>query len=143
MASTKFVYVGETDQKAKEEAAGPMDRYFNRIGNIFGPRDGSPTRRLAALDGATTSREANSFDEFVRNAWIVGSPDTVLQELKAYEEQSVPQMRMWFTYGPGCTHEAFQRSLRLFIKEVLPALNPQPIWDPGALPVGPAAAAAA
>ena len=143
MASTKFVFVGETDERAQSEAAGPMERYFNRIGNIFGPRDGSPTRRLAALDSATTSREASSFDEFVRNAWVVGNPQTVLKNLQAYAAEGVPQMRLWFTYGPGCTHEAFQRSLRLFIKEVLPALNPQPIWDPGSLPVGPATAAAA
>jgi alkanesulfonate monooxygenase SsuD/methylene tetrahydromethanopterin reductase-like flavin-dependent oxidoreductase (luciferase family) len=143
MASTKFVFVGPTDAQAQAEAAGPMERYFKRIGNIFGPRDGTPARRLAALDGATTSREANSFDEFVRNAWVVGSPDTVLKELQAYAAQGVPQMRLWFTFGPGCTHDAFLRSLRLFIKEALPVLNPQPIWDPGTVVVGPAAAAAA
>lgn len=146
MASTKFVYVGETDAQARAEAEGPMERYFESIGNIFGPRDGSPSKRLADLDGATSSREANSFEEFLQNAWTVGSPDTVLKNLQSYADEGVPQMRLWFTFGPGCTHEAFRRSLRLFIKEVLPALHPEPIWDPGTLPVGamaPATAAAA
>jgi alkanesulfonate monooxygenase SsuD/methylene tetrahydromethanopterin reductase-like flavin-dependent oxidoreductase (luciferase family) len=141
MAATKFVYVGATDEQARAEVEGPMTRYFQRIGNIFGPRDGSATRRLAPLDGATTGREANSFEEFVQNAWLVGSPETVINGLRAYEVEGIPQMRLWFTFGPGCTHEAFLRSLRLFIKEVMPALNPEPIWDPATVPVSSEAAA--
>ena len=61
--------------------------------------------------------------------------------LKAYASEGIPQMRLWFTFGPGCTHEAFARSLRLFIKEVMPAVNPEPIWDPGTAPVPSEAAA--
>ena len=48
--------------------------------------------------------------------------------------EGIPQMRLWFTFGPGSPHEAFSRSLRLFIKEVMPALSPQPIWDPATAP---------
>jgi alkanesulfonate monooxygenase SsuD/methylene tetrahydromethanopterin reductase-like flavin-dependent oxidoreductase (luciferase family) len=135
MAATKFLYVGATDERARAEAEGPMSRYFQRIGNIFGPRDGSGTRRLTPLDGATSSREANSFEEFVQNAWLIGSPETVIKGLKAYEAEGIPQMRLWFTFGPGCTHEAFLQSLRLFVQEVMPALNPEPIWDPATAPV--------
>lgn len=141
MAATKFVYVGATDERARAEVQGPMMRYFDRIGNIFGPRDGSGTRRLSALDGSTSGREAESFEEFVQNAWLVGSPETVIKGLKAYEAAGIPQMRLWFTFGPGSPHEAFRRSLQLFINEVMPALDPQPIWDPATVPVATEAAA--
>ena len=136
MAATKFVYVGKTDEQARAEVEGPMSRYFQRIGNIFGPRDGSAPRRLTPLDGATTGREANSLEEFIENAWLIGSPETVIRGLKAYEAEGIPQMRLWFTFGPGATHDAFSRSLALFIKEVMPALNPEPIWDPASESVG-------
>ena len=98
--------------------------------------DGSAPRRLTPLDGATTGREANSLEEFIENAWLIGSPETVIRGLKAYEAEGIPQMRLWFTFGPGATHDAFSRALDLFIKEVLPALNPEPIWDPASVSIG-------
>jgi len=134
MASTKIVYVGESDEKAQTEAEGPMRRYFEAVGRAYKPQDG--LARFAAPDGGDTVKETHyfesgsTFEEFVRAFWLIGSPDTVLRELEAYAAEGVPQMRIWFTFGPGCTHENFRRSFRLFVNEVLPGLNPEPIWDP-------------
>ncbi len=128
MASTKMVYVGATDEQARAEAEGPMRRYFELIGRTFHP--GSNTSRFGGLDGSDVAREARSYEEFIQAAWLVGSPETVLKGLKAYEAEGVPQMRLWFTFGPGCPHEYFRRSFHLFVREVLPQLRPEPIWDP-------------
>jgi alkanesulfonate monooxygenase SsuD/methylene tetrahydromethanopterin reductase-like flavin-dependent oxidoreductase (luciferase family) len=139
MASTKIVYVGESDERALEEAEGPMRRYFELVGHAYNASD--PLARFGAPDGGDLSTEARyfetgSFEEFLRAFWLVGSPNTVLKELQAYTDAAVPQMRIWFTFGPGCTHENFRKSFRLFVNEVMPALNPQPIWDPQASGVG-------
>lgn len=128
MASTKMVYVAATDERARAEAEGPMRRYFDQAARSLSP--GSTRNRFGGLDGADIAREAASYEEFVQAAWLIGSPDTVLEELKAYEAAGVPAMRLWFTFGPGCTHENFRRSFRMFIDEVLPQLSPEPIWDP-------------
>jgi alkanesulfonate monooxygenase SsuD/methylene tetrahydromethanopterin reductase-like flavin-dependent oxidoreductase (luciferase family) len=141
MASTKIVYVGESDERAQAEADGPMRRYFDAVGRAYNPKD--RLGRFAAPDGGDTAKEAryfesgSSFEDFMRAFWLIGSPDTVLKELQAYAAEGVPQMRIWFTFGPGCTHENFRKSFRLFVDEVLPGLNPEPISDlkPSALPV--------
>ena len=110
MAATKFVYVGATDERARAEVEGPMTRYFQRIGNIFGPRDGSATRRLAPLDGATT-RSRGKFVRRVRAERVARrQPGDRYEGLKAYEAEGIPQMRLWFTFGPGC-HTRSVRSL--------------------------------
>jgi alkanesulfonate monooxygenase SsuD/methylene tetrahydromethanopterin reductase-like flavin-dependent oxidoreductase (luciferase family) len=131
MASTKIVYISDTDEKAHAEAEGPMKRYFELAGRSMSNITGGG--RYGGLDGANIAREARSYDEFIKAAWLIGSPDTVLKELKAYEAAGVPQMRLWFTFGPGSIHEAYKRSFRMFIDEVMPALNPEPIWDPQAV----------
>jgi alkanesulfonate monooxygenase SsuD/methylene tetrahydromethanopterin reductase-like flavin-dependent oxidoreductase (luciferase family) len=134
MASTKIVYVGESDEKARDEAEGPMRRYFDLIGRAYNPNDS--LARFAAPDGGDTRSEkhyfesGSSFEDFMRAFWLIGSPETVMKGLQEYADQGVPQMRIWFTFGPGCTHENFRKSFRLFVDEVLPGLNPERIWDP-------------
>lgn len=131
MASTKMVYVGASDESARSEADGPMRRFFEKALRPSTSPNGGTHTRFGGLDGATNvAREAQTYEEFLKAAWVVGSPDTVLQELKAYEAEGVPAMRLWFTFGPGCTHENFHRSFRRFLDDVLPQLNPEPIWDP-------------
>ena len=49
-------------------------------------------------------------------------------------------MRLWFT-SDRAARTSVSRSLRLFIREVMPAVNPEPIWDPGTAPVPSEAAA--
>jgi len=129
MASTKIVYISDTDEKAREEAEAPMRRYFELAGRAISGNGA----RFGPLDGAANiAREARSYDEFIKAAWLIGSPQTVLNELKAYEAAGVPQMRLWFTFGPGSIHEAYKRSFRMFIDEVMPALSPELMWDPQA-----------
>jgi alkanesulfonate monooxygenase SsuD/methylene tetrahydromethanopterin reductase-like flavin-dependent oxidoreductase (luciferase family) len=139
MASTKIVYVGESDERAHAEAEGPMRRYFDLVGHAYRPND--KLGRFAAPDGGDTVREARyfesgSYEDFLRAFWLIGSPDTVMKELQAYAAEGVPQMRIWFTFGPGATHENFRKSFRLFVDEVMPGLKPEPIWAPQAAGVG-------
>jgi len=47
-------------------------------------------------------------------------------------------IRCWFIFGAHCDFAQANRSFELFVKEVMPRLNPEPIREPA-----PATAAAA
>jgi hypothetical protein len=49
---------------------------------------------------------------------MFGSPDTVIQKLKKYQALGVNEFIYYASMG--LSHEAQQRSLRMFVKEVMP-----------------------
>ena len=55
---------------------------------------------------------------------IVGDPDSIVKELRAYEAAGVGQVQVRFTVGAG-NHDDMRASFDLFVKECLPALEPE------------------
>jgi alkanesulfonate monooxygenase SsuD/methylene tetrahydromethanopterin reductase-like flavin-dependent oxidoreductase (luciferase family) len=62
---------------------------------------------------------ANDHDAFIREALIVGDSATFVEEIRKYEAAGVRHMTLVFNWG-FMADEQSDRSLRLFIDEVLP-----------------------
>jgi hypothetical protein len=72
----------------------------------------------------------NSREDILRNIALIGSPDSVANELAAYSAVGMNHMRCWFIFGAHCDFAKAQRSFELFVREVMSRLNPEPIREP-------------
>jgi alkanesulfonate monooxygenase SsuD/methylene tetrahydromethanopterin reductase-like flavin-dependent oxidoreductase (luciferase family) len=135
------VYVADTDAEARRAALGHLDFLFNTLLRM--PRDmffppgyltaQSAPRVMGAKRGLGTAR-ADPDDLLERGFAIAGSPESVRQQLDRYQRELgfgiFSGVFQFGTVGP----EEFERSVRLFAGQVMPALRP-------AGQAGPAAAA--
>ena len=58
--------------------------------------------------------------EALRDALVIGTPDTVIERLQHYESLGYDQYSLWI--DNGMSFESKRKSLRLFIDEVMPAI---------------------
>jgi alkanesulfonate monooxygenase SsuD/methylene tetrahydromethanopterin reductase-like flavin-dependent oxidoreductase (luciferase family) len=115
----KQVYVAETDQQAEREIrerlalmAENQKRSFNLVSGL---RD---AQHLKSVVGVSPQNP----DEFLERAMIIGSPESVAEQLRRYHAVGVEHMALLFNYG-FMTPEVSDRSLSLFIDEVLPQVR--------------------
>jgi alkanesulfonate monooxygenase SsuD/methylene tetrahydromethanopterin reductase-like flavin-dependent oxidoreductase (luciferase family) len=128
MAVTKLIYVGETEEAAQREGMAMLEPYVNQVGFLRVP----PVSRNVPMALATERIYfGNSRDDILRNIALIGSPDTVASELARYSAVGMNHMRCWFIFGAHCDFAKAQRSFELFVREVMPRLNPEPIHEPG------------
>lgn len=94
-------------------------------------------REMSEFDLSSHPQQAPAFgmkgDPVVRNSsyvqgWLlVGSPASVVRQIKEYEAAGIPQLNVRFTvgrYDPDAgTPELFERSFGLFVDEVVPELS--------------------
>jgi alkanesulfonate monooxygenase SsuD/methylene tetrahydromethanopterin reductase-like flavin-dependent oxidoreductase (luciferase family) len=127
MAVTKLIYVGETEAAAQRDGLAMLEPYLNQVGFLRVP----PVTRSVPLPLATERIYfGNSREDILRNIALVGSPDTVAATLASYAAIGMHHMRCWFIFGAHCDFARAQRSFDLFVKEVMPRLNPEPIREP-------------
>jgi alkanesulfonate monooxygenase SsuD/methylene tetrahydromethanopterin reductase-like flavin-dependent oxidoreductase (luciferase family) len=125
------VYLADTDEQARREAAPHLDFLFNTLLRM--PRDmffppgyltmASAPRVLGAKRGLGEGR--NDPAELIERGYaLVGSPATIRQQL----EQHASELGFGIFCGIGqfgsLGHEEFERSVRLFADGVMPALRP-------------------
>lgn len=115
----KQVYVADTDEQAEREVrerltlmAENQRRSFNLVSGL---RD---AKHLKSVVGVSPQNP----DEFLERAMIIGSPDTVAEQLSRYDAIGVQHMALLFNFG-FMTTEVSDRSLQLFIDEVLPRVS--------------------
>jgi alkanesulfonate monooxygenase SsuD/methylene tetrahydromethanopterin reductase-like flavin-dependent oxidoreductase (luciferase family) len=115
----KQVYVADTDEQADREIrerltlmAENQKRSFSLVSGL---RD---AKHLKSVVGVSPQNP----DEFLERAMIVGSPDTVAEQLSRYGAIGVQHMALLFNFG-FMTPAVSDRSLSLFIDEVLPRVN--------------------
>jgi alkanesulfonate monooxygenase SsuD/methylene tetrahydromethanopterin reductase-like flavin-dependent oxidoreductase (luciferase family) len=118
---TKHVYVAPTDAEAIEEAKGPELWYrdaFIRSLEADGLRglDPSVYRDSEAM---ITRLRAQSWDDLLRDALVIGSPETVAAKIGRLQEIGVGEVACWMNFG-GIPPERARRSMRLFAEEVMP-----------------------
>jgi alkanesulfonate monooxygenase SsuD/methylene tetrahydromethanopterin reductase-like flavin-dependent oxidoreductase (luciferase family) len=135
MAVSKLIYVGETDEVAEREGLAMLEPYIQQIGFLRVP----PVNRDVPLAFATERIYfGHSREDILRNIALIGSPETVASSLAQYAAVGMNHIRCWFIFGAHCDFAKAQRSFQLFVEEVMPRLNPEPLSEPG-----PAVAAAA
>jgi alkanesulfonate monooxygenase SsuD/methylene tetrahydromethanopterin reductase-like flavin-dependent oxidoreductase (luciferase family) len=140
------VYVADTDEQARREAAVHLGFLFNSLMRM--PKDfffpagyltlKSATRVLAAKRGLGSG--SNDPEQLMDRGYaLAGSPETVRQRLTEYQrELGFGTFSGIFQFG-SLGHEEFLRSVTLFADQVMPALRP---LGPDDTPAGPAAPAA-
>ncbi len=136
----RHIYIGETDQKAREIAE-PALRYFFTVYNrgfneAINERAADQQRLLAAL---TTERSFNYFREgnrqrvdFSKLDWdslvssgymIAGSPDNVARQISDQMKQVGADHFMGMFHIGNLPHDRVVSSLDLFHKEIMPRLR--------------------
>jgi alkanesulfonate monooxygenase SsuD/methylene tetrahydromethanopterin reductase-like flavin-dependent oxidoreductase (luciferase family) len=118
-AMLKLVYVAETDEQARRDVAEPVDNYLHAafIANSADRLESEVSRLDGPIRSAATTPEKRA--DFLARAMIWGSPETVAARLRPYAEVGVSNMMLWFTWGYNDPAKV-QRSLRLFVDEVMP-----------------------
>jgi alkanesulfonate monooxygenase SsuD/methylene tetrahydromethanopterin reductase-like flavin-dependent oxidoreductase (luciferase family) len=127
MAVTKLIYVGETDEAAQRDGMAMLEPYVNQVGFLRVP----PVSRNVPTALATERIYfGNSREDILRNIALIGSPDQVANELAAYSAVGMNHIRCWFIFGAHCDFAKAKRSFELFVREVMPRLNPEPTHEP-------------
>jgi alkanesulfonate monooxygenase SsuD/methylene tetrahydromethanopterin reductase-like flavin-dependent oxidoreductase (luciferase family) len=133
------IHVQDTDEKAREVGRGYLEGNVG-VGRIPLPRDyaspvgyGSASRdprflrlreqirsdpfRVGGLDGA-------AYDQILESKrWVIGSPDTVIRQLREILSEMRPGILAIWTNDGTISHEDSMRCLELMGQEVLPALR--------------------
>ncbi len=107
----RWVYVAETDAKAKEDSAEAIVRH---IATFMG-------KATAGYLGSVSEKGGNEldYDELAATTLLHGSPDTVIRRLKELQA-ATGLSSLVLHYPPYYGPEKSLKMLRLFAKEVLP-----------------------
>jgi alkanesulfonate monooxygenase SsuD/methylene tetrahydromethanopterin reductase-like flavin-dependent oxidoreductase (luciferase family) len=139
---TRNVIVADTD----EEAWSLAEKLSGRAPFMDRSTDGRSMREMADYDLSkhvfTPPAFGTKVDPVVKNSsyvqgWlIVGSPESVVRQIKEYEALNIPQLNVRFTVGlfdpERGTPKDFEASFQLFLDEVVTRLSLQqfPAVDP-------------
>jgi alkanesulfonate monooxygenase SsuD/methylene tetrahydromethanopterin reductase-like flavin-dependent oxidoreductase (luciferase family) len=112
---TREVVIAKTDEEARDMAEGHLlINYRDEYGGgkwkhpLIGSEDGSPVDQFHALS---------------RDRFLVGSPETVIVELRKFVTQFGADHLICRLYFPGIPHDFIMEELRLLAAEVMPAFR--------------------
>ena len=112
------VYENDRDQdvpiKAIQRTLGQFENLYKNLGDV---KNGFP--KEISLDSLANRDEFNP--EMLRENLMFGTPETVIQKLKAYEKLGVDEFIYYASMGLG--QEEQRKSLELFCSEVMPAFQ--------------------
>ena len=111
----RWVYVAETDAKAKAESEEGIIRHLRNF----------LTKGTAGYLGRISEKEMSidlDYDELAETTLIHGSPDTVIARLRKLRDMT-GMTSLVLHYPPYYGNERAHRMLRLFAETVLPALQ--------------------
>ncbi|TCO62758.1 LLM class flavin-dependent oxidoreductase [Actinocrispum wychmicini] len=113
----KQVYLAETTEQAERDIRDRLtlmaEHQRRSFGVVSGLRDAKHMRSVVGVSPQNP-------EEFLDHAMIIGDPETVRDRIREYEAAGVQHMAFLFNYG-FMSAETADRSLRLFIDEVLPS----------------------
>ncbi len=103
----RLVLVAETDAEAERVAAPAKQLYYSMM-----------------KGGLNSAQEGNAgAEEFQRQNFIIGSPETVFERLETYKYESGVDRVDLLAHVPGLSHEALRQTLTLFAHEVAPRMG--------------------
>ncbi len=128
IGSTRHLFVAETDDEARRIARRAWTAYhFNfpkRGYEVAEPLPAPPQRPGEAPPRVTGPSLGGDFDLALKvEAAVAGSPQTVLEYVRAYAEESTSNYFVGAFQWGDLTHDEALRSLRLFATEVIPAIR--------------------
>ena len=112
---TREVVIAETDERAREMA----ERHL-----LINYRDeyGGGTWKHPLIGSEDTVR-VDQFDAISRERFLVGSPDSVIEQSQVFVKALGVDHLICRLYFPGMPHEFIMDELRLLAKEVMPAFK--------------------
>jgi alkanesulfonate monooxygenase SsuD/methylene tetrahydromethanopterin reductase-like flavin-dependent oxidoreductase (luciferase family) len=121
-AIVRDTFVAESEAEARRIAEGPLMGSLN-FANWRGPRIYlDPGEEISPAAEAALRKELTY--EFVRDrALFFGSPDEVVERIKAFYEATRMEQIIFKCSWPGLEHEHSMRSLKLLTEEVLPRVR--------------------
>lgn len=124
----KQIYLADTDGEAERSMRQRMRGMAENQKKSFAMTgDLTDAKSMKSVVGVSPSDP----DEFLEKAMILGSPATVRATLEAYAEAGVRHVALLFNFGFMTAAES-DRSLNLFLEEVLPHLAQTPVAVSGA-----------
>ena len=123
LAVTQMVHVAETDEQAWSEVDDAIDAF---LAYAPPPKATDADDPKGAGDWTKTTGVSRDREGFIRQAVTVGSPDTVAAKLQAFADNGVPHVRTMFSFGHA-PRELVDRSIELFIDEVMPRFQREPL----------------
>jgi len=123
-----FLYVDETDEEAQlwgtklAYTFAYLAAHLVGIGSVY-PTPAYKTPGLLFALRSGTQEKAPGGGGALREGMAVGSPETVIKQLKLWEELGVDRMVFIINTAEVIPQERVLRSLRLFAEHVMPALD--------------------
>ncbi|NUS07754.1 MAG: LLM class flavin-dependent oxidoreductase [Nonomuraea sp.] len=119
---TRHVIVGESEQLAWDRA----EALVGKAPMMDRSQDDRSLRELstAPIDLTAMHEARNRNAAFVQSWVIAGTPDSVTEQILAYERLGIGHLNTRFTVGTY-QPEHIHASFHLFTKEVLPSLSPR------------------
>jgi len=118
MGVTRHIFVDETDEKARAWAKPAMDNHLANL-NWLRTKHG-----VTLTEARMRNVRGQSFEECVdEGTAIAGSPKTVLAELEKHHKQIGFNYLLAYLFLGTMTAEQAMRSLKLFVAEVMPAIE--------------------
>lgn len=114
----RHTYVGETEEEV-QAGARDVHRFYCYFGAWF--KNERPVSQGLIQELSQAEIDANPMftPDSMRTNNVVGTPETVIERLKAYEAMGYDEYSFWI--DTGMTFERKKRSLELFIDRVMPA----------------------
>jgi alkanesulfonate monooxygenase SsuD/methylene tetrahydromethanopterin reductase-like flavin-dependent oxidoreductase (luciferase family) len=134
---TKAIVVADTDEEAWRIAEQQLRGFMNFTYSVATRRQLEDTRSMKELwedtvpGGVDIANDRFTAPEWVQASAFIGSPETVAQRFREYEEAGVGHINARFVYGDFDAAEAW-RGFRLFADEVMPRIDAATIPGPSA-----------
>jgi alkanesulfonate monooxygenase SsuD/methylene tetrahydromethanopterin reductase-like flavin-dependent oxidoreductase (luciferase family) len=115
----KTVAIAGTDDEARQLADAPLNNLQRLSQRAFAAYDDSERQAVTGVTGA----DPDAFRKaFVEGATMIGSPATLIDEVKRYEDVGVRQIALHMNFGFMAAEDT-KRSLDLFIDKVMPKVS--------------------
>ncbi len=112
---TREVLVADTDREAREVAEHHM---------LVSYREEYGTREWKhPLIGGEDATPPDQFDSISRDRFLVGAPETIIQQIEKYKTAFGVDHLICRLYFPGLSHDFILKELRLLAAEVMPAFK--------------------
>jgi alkanesulfonate monooxygenase SsuD/methylene tetrahydromethanopterin reductase-like flavin-dependent oxidoreductase (luciferase family) len=123
-----FLYVGETDEEASEWGTRLAMTFSYLAAHLVGitsvyPTPAYKTPGLLFSVRREVQEQARGGSGVIREGMAIGSPQTVIKNLKMWEEIGVDRMVFIINTGEQIPQGRVLRSLRLFAEQVMPAFD--------------------
>ncbi|MEV8314779.1 LLM class flavin-dependent oxidoreductase [Streptomyces sp. NPDC059900] len=102
-------------------AAEAINRFYRTFDAWFGNKTAPDNGFLAPSPESKFAERPEFEPEALHKTAMIGTPEEVIERLRAYEELGVDEYSFWI--DTGLPHEEKRKSLELFIKEVMPAFQ--------------------